>query len=100
MLPPWLALLPEALSDEESYSTAKPWLNTPIDFEKIKSIAPKITCIFSDDDYFVSLEQEKKFKKLLGVKTIIVKGKGHISAEDGVEELEDIYEALFDIINK
>ena len=97
---PWLDLLPEALSDEESYNTAKPWLNTPIYFEKIKSIAPKITCIFSNDDYFVSLEQEKKFKELLDAKIIIVKGKGHISAEDGVEELEDIYNALFDILNK
>lgn len=97
---PWLDLLPEAISDEESYNTAKPWLNTPINFKKIKSIAPKITCIFSDDDYFVSLEQEKKFKELLDAKTIIVKEKGHISKEDGVEELEDIYNALFNIINK
>lgn len=97
---PWLDLLPEAISDEESYNTAKPWLNTPINFKKIKSIAPKITCIFSDDDYFVSLEQEKKFKELLDAKTIIVKEKGHISKEDGVEELEDIYNALLNIINK
>ena len=29
---PWLDLLPETLSDEKSYNTAKPWLNTPIDF--------------------------------------------------------------------
>ena len=97
---PWLDLLPEAVSDEESYNTAKPWLNTPIDYEKIRSIVSNITCIFSDDDYFVSLEQEKKFKELLDAKTIIVKEKGHISKEDGVEELEDIYNALFNIINK
>ena len=97
---PWLELLPEAISDKESYNTAKPWLNTPINFKKIKSITPKITCIFSDDDYFVSLEQEKKFKELLDAKIIIVKGKGHISAEDGIEELEDIYNALFNIINR
>ena len=97
---PWLDLLPEAISDEESYNTAKPWLNTPINFKKIKRITPKITCIFSDDDYFVSLEQEKKFKELLDAKTIIVKEKGHISKEDGVEELEDIYNELFNIINK
>lgn len=97
---PWLDLLPEAVSDEESYNTAIPWLSTPINFKKIKSIAPKITCIFSDDDYFVSLAQEKKFKELLGAKTLIVKEKGHISAEDGIEELEDIYNALFNIINR
>ncbi len=97
---PWLDLLPEAISDEESYNTAIPWLNTPINFKKIKSIAPNITCIFSDNDYFVSLAQEKRFKELLGAKTLIVKEKGHISAEDGIEELEDIYNALFNIINR
>lgn len=72
---PWLDLLPEAVSDEDSYSTAQPWLNTPIDFEKIKSITNNITCIFSDNDYFVSLEQDKKFKELLNAKTIIVQKK-------------------------
>lgn len=94
----WLDLLPDAVSDEESYNTAQPWLNTPIDFEKVKSMTDKITCIFSDNDYFVSLEQEKRFKELFNAKTIVVREKGHISAEDGVKELEDIYNALVEII--
>lgn len=72
---PWLDLLPEAVSDEESYNIAQPWLNNPIDFEKIKNSTNKITCIFSDDDYFVALEQERKFKEILNAKTIIVKKK-------------------------
>ena len=97
---PWLDLLPEAISDDESYRTASPWLNTPIDFNKIRDVVHNITCIFSDDDYFVSLEQERKFKELLNAKTLIVKNKGHISAEDGVEELEEIYDELLLIINK
>lgn len=96
---PWLDLLPEAVSDEESYNTARPWLNTPIDFEKIKNSTNKITCIFSDNDYFVSLNQEKRFKELLNAKTIVVKGKGHISADDGVKELDEIYNELLEIIN-
>ena len=95
---PWLDLLPEAVSDEESYIIAQPWLNTPIDFEKIKSMTDKITCIFSDNDYFVSLEQEKRFKELLNSKTIVVKEKGHISAEDGVKELDELYNELMEII--
>lgn len=96
---PWLDLLPEAVSDKDSYNTAQPWLNTPIDFKKIKNITNNITCIFSDNDYFVSLEQENKFKELLNAKTIVVKGKGHISAEDGVKELDEIYNELLQIIN-
>ena len=38
---PWLDLLPEAVADEDSYNTAQPWLNTPINFDKIKQDCPK-----------------------------------------------------------
>lgn len=98
LVAPWLELLPEAVSDEDSYNTAQPWINTPIDFEKIKKVTNKIVCIFSDDDYFVSLEQEKTFKELLDAKTIIVKNKGHISGEDGVNELEEVYNELLNML--
>jgi len=96
---PWLDLLPEAIEDEESFNIAKPWLKSSIDFEKIKKMTNKITCIFSDNDYFVSLNQEKKFRELLNAKIIIVKEKGHISVDDGVDELEEIYNELEEIIN-
>ncbi len=87
---PWLDLLPQAIEDDESYNTAQPWLNTPINFDKIKKFTNNITCIFSDDDYFVSLEQEKEFKDKLNSKTIIIKNKGHISQDDNVYELQEI----------
>ena len=97
---PWLELLPEAVSDKKSLITATPWLNTPICFDNIRNICDNITCIFSDNDYFVPLEQESEFKKLLNAKTIIVNGMGHISIDDGIEELEEAYDALMEIINK
>lgn len=88
---PWLDLLPKAIGDEDSYNTAYPWIHTEINFNKIKSITDNINCIFSDNDYFVSLEQKERFEELLNAKTIIVSDKGHISAEDGVNELSEIY---------
>lgn len=87
---PWFDLLPYAVEDEESYKTAKPWINTPINFEKIKELTNNIRCIFSSDDYFVSENQEKQFKDKLNAKTLMVENKGHISEEDGVFELEEI----------
>lgn len=87
---PWLELLPEAVEDIESYNTAQPWLNNPINFEKIKNFTNNITCIFSDDDYFVSLGQEKEFKNKLNAKTFVVKNKGHISQDDNIFELKEI----------
>lgn len=89
---PWLDLLPNAIEDEESYNTAYPWINTPIHFEKIKKFTNNINCIFSDDDYFVSLEQVEKFKQLLNANTLIVTNKGHISQDDDIYELDEILE--------
>ena len=90
LVAPWLDLLPEAVADEESYNIAQPWINTFINFEKIKQFTNNISCIFSNDDYFVSLDQEKEFKNKLNAKTIVVKNKGHISQDDDVYELEEI----------
>lgn len=87
---PWLKLLPEALEDEESINTARPWIETNIDFEKVKKFTSNINCIFSDDDYFVPLEQEIEFKNKLDTSNIIVSSKGHISQDDNVYELQEI----------
>ena len=96
LVAPWLDLLDYAIEDEESYDTAMPWLTEKIDFEKVKKFTNNIHCIFSDNDYFVSIDQKDKFEKLLGAKTLVVSGKGHISEEDGVNELDEI----LDVCNK
>ena len=98
LVAPWLDLLPEAINEPESYETAKSWLTTPIDFEKVKKFTSNITCIFSDDDYFVSLSQKEEFEKLLNAKTIVVNNKGHISEEDNVFELKEILDACNSMI--
>ena len=95
---PWLELTEYAVSDEESYNTAKPWLTRKIDFERIKKFTNNINCIFSDNDYFVPLTEEEKFEKLLNANTKVVNNKGHISAEDGVYELDDILKMCIKMI--
>ena len=87
---PWLDLLDYAIEDEESFLVAKPWLSEKINFDKIKKFTNNINCIFSSNDYFVSLEQKDKFEKLLNAKTIVVNDKGHISQDDNVYELKEI----------
>ena len=88
---PWLDLLPAALGDGGD-EVAKPWLETPINFDKIKRFTDNITCIFSDNDYFVSPKQEKEFKDKLNANTVVIADKGHISGEDGVTELPIIWQ--------
>ena len=87
---PWLDLLDYAISDDESYNIAKPWLTEKIDFEKIKKFTNNIYCIFSDDDYFVSLKQKDKFENLLDANTMVVSGKGHISQDDNIYKLDEL----------
>lgn len=97
---PWLDLLPKAVSDEDSYNIAYPWLHTQIDFDKIQKMTDNITCIFSDDDYFVALSQKEEFEKLLNAKTIVVSEKGHISSDDGVNELVEIYDEMMNLLSR
>ena len=100
LVAPWLDLLDYAIEDEESYDTAMPWLTEKIDFEKVKKFTDNIHCIFSDNDYFVSIDQKDKFEKLLGAKTLVVSGKGHISEEDGVNELDEILDECNKMISE
>lgn len=95
---PWLDLLPAAIEEEDSFNTAEPWLNTPIDFSKIKKFTSNINCLFSDDDYFVDLKQEEEFKEKLGAKTLVVKGCGHISQDDDIYELDEILKLANDML--
>lgn len=92
LVAPWLELLPKAIEDEVSLKIAKPWLEKDIDFEKIKHFTTNIYCIFSDDDYFVPINQATYFKEKINSINTIVTNKGHISAEDGIYELDEILE--------
>ncbi len=62
---------------KESKEIAKPWLETPMDFTKIKTNCTKFVALFSNDDPFVPLSDAKLFEKNLGAKIIIEKNKSH-----------------------
>ena len=96
----FFTLTDDAFDDEEDIKTAKPWLVTPIDFEKVKANCPAITAIFSDNDPFVPLENQALFERELGAKTIIASGKGHIGGNDNIFEFEPIFDELMAIVNK
>ncbi len=48
------------LATNEEREIAKPWLQTPIDFEKIKAQTNKIVAIFSDNNPDVDLEERER----------------------------------------
>ncbi len=90
LVAPWMELDEETIKEEgeEVIEIARPWMETPIDFGKIKShITSQTVAIFSDNDPFVPLEQKNLFEKELGAKTFIEQNKGHFSPADGIVEL-------------
>jgi len=82
------------LETEKEKSIAKPWLETPVDCDKVKKIAKKIIAIFSDDDPDVPLSDKELFKKKLGAKIVVLHAKGHFSDDAGIKELPEILEYL------
>jgi predicted alpha/beta hydrolase family esterase len=74
----WFTL--NGLEDEEVEEIAKPWLETPIDYEKVRKNC-KITAIFSDNDPFVEINNAELFKKNVDANTILVKKQGHFETQ-------------------
>lgn len=90
----WVHLTNEAYEDEEDKEIASPWLETPIDYNRILIHIKKITAIFSDNDPVVPISDSGIFKEKLGAKIIIEHNKGHFTGEDNIEELPVALEEL------
>ena len=86
---PWMKLA--NLSSDDEWEIAKPWLETPINFNKVKTKAKSFIALFSDNDPWVLLEDNVQiFRKNLDSKIVILKDKGHFSEDEGINELPEI----------
>ncbi len=85
-------LKPEEIGDEEDKKTARPWLETPMYWDRIKTHCDNYLAIFSQDDPCVPVEDAAIFAKELGAKTVILNGLQHINGEAGVTELPEALE--------
>ena len=100
LVAPWTKLKPAATEDEESKEIAKPWLETPIDWGKVRNKAGRFIAIFSDNDPYVYLEDGKFFEQKLGAKVIIEHEKGHFSGDDGITSLPSARDAVLSISSR
>lgn len=96
----WTHLTDEAYETEEDAVIAKPWLETSLDWDKIKSHSGNFVAIFSDDDPLVSLSDAKIFENNLGAKIVVEHGKEHFSGSSGIKELPSALEAILEIAEK
>ncbi|TAL49169.1 hypothetical protein EPN83_01355 [Patescibacteria group bacterium] len=78
---------------------AKPWLETPIDYETIKNKTTKIIAIFSSNDLYVPLNENRiVFEESLNARTFVEKNKGHLGGSDGVNELPVVLHELLKML--
>ncbi len=100
MLAGWVHLTDEACETEEDKKIAMPWLETVINWEKIKTKANKFTAIFSDDDPLVPLSDSEIFKEKLNAQIVVEHNQGHFSGSDGVTELRSALNAILEMSEK
>jgi len=89
----WLKL--QNLEDDDAEAIAKPWLETPIDFSKVKEKTKNIIVILSNNDPYVDYKEHKNvFMEKLNAKIIVEKGKGHFTEEEGVTKIPEVIKEL------
>ena len=78
------------MEDEEEETIAKPWIETPVDFEKIKAVLLKSTLIISDNDPYGFFEKNKEQFAKLGAKEVVLHKAGHITDDEHQEILSEV----------
>lgn len=91
----WFTL--KGLESEEERLVASPWLTAPIDFSRVKSHGGKFVALFSDNDPFVPLENEKMFADYLGAKTLVKPKQDHFKGSEGINRLPEALTAMLEI---
>ena len=82
------------LESKDVEDIARPWIGLPINPNKIRRVLPKSALIISDNDPFGCFEENKKRFEEIGSKIVVMHNAGHITKEDGFEELPMIVEEL------
>lgn len=81
------------LEDEGSKEIARPWIETKIDFAKIKqNVSDVLTVLGEDDKWVVADKTKKEFESNLNARVEILEGYGHM--DDSFEELPKLEEIL------
>jgi predicted alpha/beta hydrolase family esterase len=89
----WFKL--DNLEDQESEKIAMPWIETPIDFEKVKNVCPNISVLLSSDEPYGYVEENKKvFEEKLSAEVIVLPNRGHFTEEDGILKIPEILDYL------
>jgi uncharacterized protein len=90
----WLTLKGLEDYEEEDKQAALPWIEIPINFEKVRTISPKSVAIFTKDDPFVDVDNAEFYREKLGSEIIILETGEHLNDESNTKELPEVIEAI------
>jgi len=93
----WVNLSDNANEDEEDKKISRPWIETLINWDKVKEHTNRFIGIFSDNDPLVPFSDAKIFERDLGATIIVEHGKEHFSGSSGIKELPSALEAVLEI---
>lgn len=72
---------------------ARPWIETPINFEAIKNVCQNIDVFLSSNEPYGYTEYNKEvFENKLNANVTILPDRGHFTEDDGVIELPEVLE--------
>ena len=83
--------------DDVVRSVSQEWLQTPVNFEKVKLHLDKCVAIFSDNDPYVPIDNQEEYKEKLGAQIIVEHEKGHFSGSTGTTALPVALDAIIEI---
>ena len=85
----------ERLGDE--FGAIENFVDAPLDFARVRKNCGRMVAIFSDNDPYVPLSQEKLFREKLDAATVVLHARGHFSSSEGTTELPEALEAILEI---
>ena len=85
------------LETEDEWKIVRPWVDTPRNDEKIRSVVNKAMVILSDNDPFVAPENRSSWEEKVGAKIILEHNKGHFNEDAGVTSLPSALQAILEI---
>jgi len=93
----WFHLSEETMQEEGTPEVANPWIESPINFDKILNHTTKFISIFSNDDPCVPISDSKIFKEKLNSKIIILNGRGHFNEDSNTTEIPELLKEFLKI---
>lgn len=89
LVAPWMFLDANTIEEEgeDVKDMAKPWMETPINWGKIKRLTDNFAAIFSTDDPYVPQDNQEIFREKLNAKIVIRRNNGHFNDTKEIKEI-------------